>query len=156
MTTKNKIKAILTHIRSVQTIAEKLANELVDLNYEGEAQALLHSVMMHDASKFSPEEFQYVATYGDEGLDLKKKMEAVQIHIKKNKHHPEWWQKGIQGMEKTDVMELTCDWYSRSQEFHGDIRKWIHDEAMAKFKMTKTDAVYHQIMYFIDLIEKKK
>ena len=40
-------------------------------------------------------------------------------HYKFNQHHPEYFDKGIQGMNLLDIVEMLCDWKSATER-HDD------------------------------------
>jgi len=94
----------------------------------------------HDNSKFSEDEFLDVIAAGE---DLRKcefgTPEYKQVcekwkfafskHHKKNRHHPEFFQNGIEGMTLIDLLEMLADWKSASLRTDrggiGDIKKSI-------------------------------
>jgi len=91
----------------------------------------------HDRSKFDDEEFNTfvkfapmlkTTTYGDEEYKaaLEEMKPALEHHYKANRHHPEHFCGGIQGMNLIDLVEMFCDWYaSTKRQKDGDIRKSI-------------------------------
>lgn len=80
-----------------------------------------HRQATHDRSKLSGEEFP---TYAEivpqlKGLEFgsdeyrAKVAElgpALKHHYKNNRHHPEYFENGISGMNLIDVLEMVCDW----------------------------------------------
>ncbi len=96
---------------------------------------LLKRAVEHDYSKFSPQEFDSFEevvprlkslTYGsDEYKQVLKEIEpAIQHHYKVNRHHPEYFENGINGMNLIDLIEMVCDWIAATQrEKGGDIYK---------------------------------
>ena len=75
----------------------------------------------HDNSKLSEEEIQFFAkytpllkgsTYGTDGyFELLKKLKpALDHHYANNRHHPEYFEKGILDMNLVDIVEMFCDW----------------------------------------------
>lgn len=84
----------------------------------------------HDASKLSDEERATFAeytpklkgmTYGsDEYKECLANMQgALTHHYAKNRHHPEHYSNGVNGMNLIDVVEMFCDWFASSQR-HAD------------------------------------
>lgn len=84
----------------------------------------------HDASKLlSPEKecFDEITpllkgtTYGSEEYraTLRKMKPAIDHHQKNNRHHPEFFYNGINGMNLIDLIELICDWKAASER-HAD------------------------------------
>ena len=96
---------------------------------------LLRRAVEHDDSKFSPEEFSTFEqatpklkdlVYGsDKYKQVLKEIEAaVQHHYQVNRHHPEHFENGINGMNLVDLIEMVCDWVAASQRVkEGDIYK---------------------------------
>jgi hypothetical protein len=91
----------------------------------------------HDASKLEPPEVEGFAewtpqlaasTYGSpEYHAMLLEMEPfLNHHYGVNKHHPEHWFHGIQGMDLFDLTEMLCDWYaSASRHTNGDVLRSI-------------------------------
>src|SRR6266576_2025719 len=79
----------------------------------------------HDASKLEdPEKSGWdeatpklkELTYGSEEYRqvLRDIKPIVQHHYANNRHHPEFWAAGIDGMSLLDVIEMLCDWKAAS------------------------------------------
>lgn len=86
---------------------------------------LLKRTEEHDNSKFSEEEFpsRIVAIkefeahpYGspEHSAVLKKYEYLTTAHYKKNRHHPEHFENGIDDMTLVDLLELLADWKAAS------------------------------------------
>jgi len=115
----------LTHIRNVQG---KLNAVAIELTIRGEE---------HDESKLLPPEKaifdEYTpklknSTYGsDEYKEFLSGMgEALKHHYENNRHHPEHFLNGINGMTLIDLIEMFCDWKCASERHaDGDIYKSI-------------------------------
>lgn len=82
---------------------------------------LIKRGQIHDNSKFEEPELSLFAEHHGEFKDLvygsneyKKLIEkiktAVNYHHSKNKHHPEYWENGIDDMTLVDLIEMICDW----------------------------------------------
>lgn len=68
-------------------------------------------------------------TYGSE--EYKSYLEglkpALDIHYANNRHHPEHFENGIQGMDLLDLLEMICDWKAASERHEdGNIYNSIH------------------------------
>jgi len=91
----------------------------------------------HDKSKLEEPEFETfceytvklaTSTYGSEEYKtfLKEMKPALDHHYQNNRHHPEHFEKGIDGMNIIDVLEMLCDWKAASMRHkNGDILKSI-------------------------------
>jgi hypothetical protein len=93
---------------------------------------LFQRAVIHDNSKFSPEEYEPYEqafpglqkyAYGTEEFkaELRKIKPAIQHHYENNSHHPEYNADGINGMSLLDVIEMTCDWIAASERSQKDI-----------------------------------
>ena len=92
---------------------------------------------LHDASKLSDEELPYFAEHTDKlneieyGSDeYKKELEALKPaldhHYSVNKHHPQYYPNGIEGMSLIDLVEMMADWKASSERYNtGNLLKSI-------------------------------
>ena len=67
-------------------------------------------------------------TYGSDEYKtfLEGLKEGLNIHYANNRHHPEHFENGIQGMNLLDLLEMICDWKAASERHNdGDIYKSI-------------------------------
>ena len=99
--------------------------------------ALLRRGEIHDQSKLEPPEvslFTAVSrqlsglTYGSPEYTeaLKNLGPALEHHYANNRHHPEYFEHGIEDMNLVDLMELLADWKASSERHaDGSIRKSI-------------------------------
>jgi hypothetical protein len=92
----------------------------------------------HDASKLEEPELSMFAYYGPKlkemtfGSDEYKaalaemKEQALDHHYARNSHHPEHTDRGIEGMNLIDVLEMLCDWKAATLRMKdGDLNKSI-------------------------------
>jgi hypothetical protein len=98
---------------------------------------LLNRAEQHDQSKLqNPEREMFdeytpllrASTYGsDEYKGFLKGMDkALAHHYANNRHHPEHFENGIQGMNLLDLIEMLCDWKSSTMRHaDGDVYKSI-------------------------------
>lgn len=109
-----------------ESIAKYLAKFCAEISFRSS---------IHDDSKFRKDEFE---VYSDnveefnkyswdspEERRLREKLTpAGVIHRKRNRHHPEYFENGIDGMNLIDLLEMLCDWRSAAERGPGDsIRK---------------------------------
>jgi hypothetical protein len=67
-------------------------------------------------------------TYGSEEYNeqLKKMGTALEHHYSNNRHHPEHFSDGVNGMNLIDIIEMLCDWKAASERHDdGNIYKSI-------------------------------
>jgi len=100
-------------------------------------QALMNRGLAHDTKKledFESDTFEiYTAklkgsTYGSPEYNqfLKEMKPALDHHYANNRHHPEFYEKGIQGMSLVDLIVMVCDWKAATlRHADGDIMKSI-------------------------------
>lgn len=113
----------------------------VDANLQIMIQQLIVRSANHDQSKLlNPEKpiFDLVtdklkhSTYGsDEYKERLKEMKpALDHHYANNRHHPEHFENGIDGMNLIDLIEMFCDWKAATlRHADGDIIKSIEINA---------------------------
>ena len=108
---------------------------------------LLKRGEVHDSSKLGDEErptfTEYTAklkgmTYGSE--EYQKCLEGMKValdhHYAKNRHHPEHFVEGVDGMTLVDLIEMFCDWFASSERHaDGNILKSI-DKNKERFSMS--------------------
>lgn len=115
--TKNHIFKVGSFIKKIIDELEKRANN-------------------HDQSKLSDNELPYFAKskdlskmiYGSEEYfeELKLLKPALDHHYKSNRHHPEYFENGINDMNLVDLIEMFCDWKAATlRHKNGDINKSI-------------------------------
>ena len=154
--TMAKVRALTRHIRNVEDncllLGEKLiANGEVELGHH-----LIANGFVHDASKFSGIEWEYLSILPNKEEETKLKLKmAVHHHQKTNPHHVEYWSNKIENMPDVYLAEFCCDIKARSEEFGTDLRNWIDEVATKKYNFTKTDVVYKKIMKFVDMLCQK-
>ena len=151
-----KIRGITRHIRNVEDNCFILGERLILLGKIDLGKQLIANGFIHDASKFTGIEFEYLSLNSptEENNKLKLKL-AVHHHNTTNPHHPESWTGGIKEMPMVYLAEFVCDIKARSQEFGTDLREWIDNEATKKFGFTEDDIVYKDIMFFVNLLCEK-
>jgi len=100
------------------------------------ASELFKRAAIHDNSKFSPEEFDLYEqvfpelqkhAFGSEQIKAAYKQlgPALEHHLQVNRHHPEYFEQGINGMNLIDVLEMVCDWLAASARSQTGIHKGL-------------------------------
>lgn len=148
-----KIRGIARHIRNVEDNCLLLGEKLIERGEVELGRRLIQNGFIHDISKFQGIEWEYMAPGQpsvDDGAKLRLKL-AVAHHNRTNPHHPEYWE-NIQSMPRMYVAEMVADWKARSEEFGTSLRDWIDEQACKRYKFSKDDRVYKDIMEFVDLL----
>ena len=124
------------HINWVQHFIQILVKDLLD------------RAIKHDQSKLDTPEVELFAehthklsgmTYGSPEFNECKKLlgPALEHHYANNRHHPEHFPDGIEGMNLLDLIEMFCDWKASSLRHNdGNLLKSVEINAK-RFKMTK-------------------
>ncbi len=152
--TMSKIRAITRHIRNVEDNCFLLGEKLIMAGEIDLGKQLIANGFVHDASKFHGIEFEFMAPgiqVSEETAKLKLKL-AIHQHQVTNPHHVEYWSKGIQEMPLVYVAEMVCDLKARSEEFGTNVREYINNIAIPKWKLSKDNVVYKEINRFLDLL----
>lgn len=113
----------LRHIRRVQALLNQIVVALLERGEE------------HDATKLRPPELSAFVEYtpklaqsefGSEEYQrfLQEMRPALEHHYAHNRHHPEHFPNGVEGMTLVDVMEMLCDWMAAVERHQdGDIER---------------------------------
>lgn len=150
MNDTERIALLLRHINNVRNNCQIVADKLMTDGKFDLARQLIANAQIHDHSKFSGIEWQFLSdptSTNKAGLKY-----AIEHHDKVNPHHPQYYTNGIGEMPEVYLIEFCCDVKARSMEFGTDLRKWIDDEATKKFKFTKDSEVYKRIAYYVDIL----
>ena len=145
------------HIERVQNAAKKIVDK------HSEFEELSKQVKDHDASKFEePEMTPYIELtwlkkidQEDDGEDQDAIAKATLHHIKNNKHHPEYHNKGKANIDTTNrddsiecikademddisIAEMVADWQSMSEELKTNTsREWYNDVKNVRWSWTE-------------------
>lgn len=122
-------RATQKHINRVRALLDYVADEL-------EARR-----RTHDQSKLQEPELSAFAevndklsslTYGSDAYEaaLEELDEALAHHYAENRHHPEHFEEGLEGMHLVDVVEMFVDWKAASERHDdGDLHASIEHNA---------------------------
>lgn len=64
---------------------------------------------------------------------LKEMGEALEHHYRENRHHPEHFENGIEGMNLIDLIEMLCDWLAASRRQGDDPEPYITGGGRERF-----------------------
>ncbi len=138
----------MRHVNTVRDYCELLGKRLIEADEVDLGLQLIANGLVHDASKFHGIEWQYLHPNVErQFFDL-----ALLQHVTTNKHHPEYWDGGIQEMPRLYLAEMICDFKARSSEFGTSLKDWVDDDASKRFGFTKKDEVYEDMLYFMNLV----
>lgn len=113
-------------LKHIKRVSELLALGAIEL---------LHKAKLHDKTKLEdPEKAVFdeftpklaTSTYGSDEYKgfLAEMKPALDHHYAKNRHHPEHFENGIDGMDLFDLVEMLFDWKAATERHNnGDILK---------------------------------
>lgn len=143
------IEDLVRHIGLVRDACLLLGRRLIAQGRETFGRQLIARGLVHDASKFTGIEWEYLHAGPDappEEVAL-----AVAHHRQTNDHHPEFWG-GFDNMPEVCVAEMVCDWYARAQEFGTDLRQWAHQEAVERYHIDPESEPYEWVVHFLEML----
>lgn len=149
LTVEEHIDNLVRHIELVREASILLGKRLIAKGQTDFGRILIANGFMHDVSKFSGIEWDYLHA----GKDVpKEKLEmAIENHVQTNSHHPEFWG-GFEQMPAIAIAEMVCDIYARSQEFGTGLREWIKEKFVEKNNVNVRGKKYKQMMDFVNLL----
>lgn len=113
------------HIQTVQKYLNRVIRELLDRS-EQHDQSKLAAPEVEMFTEYTPK--LAASTYGSPEYEgFRKAMgPALAHHYAKNRHHPEHFPDGVEGMNLLDLLEMFCDWKAATLRHHdGNLLKSI-------------------------------
>lgn len=144
-----RLNKLVRHIENVREGCKRLGWHYINAGEVEFGVQLIKNGHIHDASKFSWSEWEYLHDgVEDELFEL-----AVNQHIKCNPHHPEYYgTDGIQEMPRLYLNEMVVDWCSRGMEFGTDTREWVEEKATKKYGFTMPSKVGREIKSVLNIM----
>ena len=149
---KTKLQT-MEHIDNVRTKLSIIIKELIERQNK------------HDQSKLNTPEVEIFHEYTPRLKNLTYNSEeykqclenmnvAIKHHYENNRHHPEHFSNGIQGMNLVDLIEMFCDWVSATERHdNGDIYKSIN---INKERFNYSDDLVSIFKNTVELLDSKK
>lgn len=152
-----------TFCERLMDLAEKHSPALADYAADF-CDEIMNRAERHDESKLhepEKERFDYVGTHQHLGKheygsdDYKKSLEylgpALKHHYEVNDHHPEHFEKGIDGMNLMQLVELFCDWEAAChRNKNGNIYQSLETN---KGRFHLSDSLYNILKTTADVFE---
>ena len=151
----------LIHKQYVEKSCEKLASYLERTGAVEHAKLLRERAKVHDNSKISDEdELSALAGIVNDQSTLKDptkqlsqiKKDAIKLHWKHNTHHPEHF-KSLTDMSRLDVMEMCCDWHSRSVQKKTNFLEFVLKQQELRFHFP--DWMFQEIWHYCEVLDAK-
>ncbi len=149
--TLKKVDALYRHIEEVQRNCRLLGERLIEQGKEELGVHLIRNALVHDQSKFSGIEWDYLLNASETPEDKQNLALAIKHHNRTNLHHPEAWL-GVKNMPSVYLAEMVCDWKARSSEFGSSMMDWVNEGAATRYEYTKRDKVYKEIISYTKLL----
>ena len=149
MTEHERMEGLLRHINLVRENCSLLAGKLADKGGIELARGLLKNSFLHDNSKFSGIEWQFLtdpSTTNRAGLKY-----AIEHHQRTNPHHPEYWQ-GIQQMPLIYRYEMVADVVARGSEMATSSRDYINLIMPKRYGFSKEGDIHKELIGILDLL----
>lgn len=149
----SKIRSITRHIRNVEDNCLVLGEKLILQGKIDLGKQLIANGFIHDTSKFTGIEFEYLSSQNpiEENHKLKMKL-AIHQHNSTNLHHVEAWSGGIKDMPDVYLAELICDVKARSEEFGTSLMDYINNTGIKRWGITEDEEAYKKMIEFINLL----
>lgn len=140
MLPREHIADTLLHKQFVLQSGGMLVEYLFDNDRTDDAIKLAKRCANHDDSKFESDEMQEFLQLPYEGENMKEADKELPTtvktliakHWKHNRHHPEFFDDYHQ-MNEIDIMEMVCDWYARSLQYHTDFKEFVQTRQAIRF-----------------------
>jgi len=115
----------LNHINRVRELMDMVVIELIDRGLHHD-QSKLREPEKSVIDEFTPKMKHLIYNSPEYQQCLKEMKPALDYHYAHNKHHPQWYADGVNGMNLIDVVEMLLDWYAATaRNIGGDIYKSI-------------------------------
>lgn len=101
---------VLEHRRRVTYWLRYLSREVLEYRARVHDESKLHSPEKEIFDEFTPKLKNLKLGSDEYNAALEKMGEGLKHHYKKNPHHPEYYQRGIDGMAIWDLVEMLADW----------------------------------------------
>ena len=146
------LDALIRHVGLVRDACILLGKRLIARGRPDFGRLLIARGVVHDASKFYGIEWEYLQTGEDVPEHLRKP--AIDHHRHTNDHHPAYWG-GFENMPEISVAEMACDLFARSQEFGTDLRQWIRETAVPRYRIDPTGEQLRWLEGFVEMLLSK-
>lgn len=153
------IKNTLRHKRFFIDSCLVMIDYLFDCGRENEALELAQRCSMHDHSKLDWEEVELFVQLPEEKPQhnvanelTEDQQKLIELHWKHNRHHPEFFTSYTK-MSEIDIMEMVCDWHSRSKEFNNSFPLYL--KTIPKKRFGFDDVFYHKVLTYCKVLDRK-
>lgn len=152
------INDLIEHKKLILDCAKIMSNYLYLNNEKELSEEIIKRAIVHDSSKLDNDELKSFLE-----LKIKEKSfrnaksllndyekERISIHWRKNRHHPEYYN-NIEDMKEIDIIEMVCDWFSRSIQYNTDIIEFAETRQKNRFKFP--EYMYKKIIKYCNILK---
>jgi hypothetical protein len=143
----------LSHREQVSKLLRKISDELRD-RARTHDESKLHEPELPAFAEWGPKlkEMEYGTPEYKEALGHIR--EVVQHHYKHNRHHPEYFENGIAGMNLVDLIEMFCDWKAASLRMK-DGGDFLQSLSINKARFSIEPALYEILYNTIEVFKER-
>ena len=152
-----QIDDVMLHKAYFMLTAKLMVDYLYENGQQEEAKELLRRACVHDNSKIRSDEFNCLTqmscdkrSFTNSKSSLSDADKAlIELHWQHNSHHPEHYE-NYDDMSEMDVIEMVCDWFSRSCQYGTSLLEFFESRHETRFHFS--DALYQKIKAYCELI----
>lgn len=156
---KEYIDDLMIHKKYMIDSCKKMVDWLYEQGEEVLAMELVERALVHDNSKFTDEELDTLGKLYETKSSLVNPdyilndddKQCIMVHWKNNRHHPEFHDK-ITDMTEVDILEMVCDWHSRSTQHGTDLLEFVDKRQNNRFRFPQD--MYKTILKYCNIIIK--
>ena len=134
------VKDTLIHKELFTRSCRKMVMHLYDLGRDEDALKLARRCIIHDNSKLENDEIGMFSKIPTEDMECNKPhgelcdddKKLIALHWSRNSHHPEFFDDYHQ-MEEVDIIEMCCDWHSRTIQFGTELIPYLLNTQRKRF-----------------------
>lgn len=153
---KHQIKDTLEHKKIIMDSAYKIAEYLFSKGENKLGIEIIDRAIVHDNSKFTNDELYALSSISSSDaltdpnvLLSDDQQKLVEIHWRNNRHHPEYFS-SIRNMSEIDIIEMCCDWHSRSVQFGTDLIAFAKVRQENRFHFP--DDIFDKILFYCNIL----
>ena len=149
----------MIHKKYVLEASLRIINYLYTEGRDEDALQFARKCARHDDSKLESDEMREFlqlpsghSNLKDAALKMEPNISAlIEKHWKHNRHHPEFFD-DYHEMTELDVMEMVCDWYSRSIQYNTNFKEFVVTRQENRFQFD--DEFFAQVWKYCEIIDK--
>ena len=151
------VKDTLIHKELFTASCRKMVLYLYDVGRDKDAMELAKRCLVHDNSKLEDDEIELFSRIPSDDMECTKPHKAlndedkklITLHWSRNSHHPEFYN-DYHEMSEIDVIEMCCDWHSRTVQFGTELIPYLLDVQRKRFGFD--DDFFEKILNYCTII----